>query len=307
MIDCTSLVKFGNMTSGSGLAQIFDNDISDTGYATATQGWAGVSLSSSKIISKVEVTAASNGFDASGLTTSITIDVYAKQGAVPTSATGGTKIGSTGSFTDINSQITKVVNSNSSIAYDHVWVVINTGVWAVASIVNIFEGEILGAPVVVASDRYSLQKSLNTTTPLNWATTEVPGFRIATISDSNAIATCMLRMDIIHNNVFSGAVGIAGRILVRMGNTWAECQSANFTYIPNAVSGKNITDVTDHYGNINIFIKYPLLANKYYEFSVASTAHSTGSSSNGLCSILAEYGQGLNSFIISVDKNEVLV
>jgi hypothetical protein len=308
MIDCSSLTKFGNMTSGGGLSQIFDNDITDTGYSTSTLGWAGVTLAAPTSISKVDVIAASNGFDASGSTSTITIDLYGKTGAAPTSATNGTKIGTSGAFTDVNSQITKTINSTSTASYDHVWVVISTGVWAVASTVNIFEGTVVlpGAPSIIASERYSIQRSFNVDTPLNWYTTEIPGFRISTISDEDAVATLNFRMDVRHNNVYAGAVGIAGHIVVRSGATWAACQSASFSDITNAVSGKNITDVTDHYGNINICIKYPLVAGVYYEFSASGSAHSSGSSSNGLCSILAEYGQGLNALVLSVDKGEVL-
>ncbi len=306
MIDASTLTKFGNMTLGGGLNAVLDLDTSNTGYSTTAQGWAGITLSVPTAIDKVELVPASNGFDASGLTSSITIDLYGKVGSSPTSPTNGTKLG-TLSFTDVNSQVSRTIMSNNRVTnYDHVWVVISTGVWAVASSVKIYSVVLPSAPSIINSNQYSLQRSLNTNVPLNWYASEIPGFRIATISDVDSVATLTFRMDVIHNNIYSGAVGIAGHIVVRSGSTWQECQAASFSDITNAVSGKNIIDVTDHYGNININIKYQLVANRYYEFSASGSAHSTGSSANGLCSVLAEYGQGLNALILTVNKGELL-
>lgn len=310
LIDTTSLTKFGDMTSGGGLAAIFDLNSGSTGYSQSTTGYAGVQLSTSTPIEYAEFVSASNGFDASGSNTSVTLKLYGKQGSAPTGPTDGTLLGTSGPFTDINAVTTKVITCTDPItAWDYIWGTLNTGVWCVLSALKLYEVTPPPEPEQQISDVFSVKKSCNITVPLKWNTTEIPEFRQGVFVEKTAVATVNFQMGIIHNNLngYTDAIGISTHLLVRSGTTWASTQAATFEYVPNAVSGGNIASLTDHYGTLTLIAKVPLDANKYYEFSVTGSAHSSASSSDGLASVLAEYGVGLNYFVITVDKNEVLI
>lgn len=142
LIDTTSLTKIGDMVSGGGLpAAINPNDSGATGYKQATTGWGGVTLAAPTPIFSVDVTSAANGFDASGLTTPVTLQLYGKQGAAPTSSTNGTLLGSL-SFTDVNATTTKTINStDTTTEWDHVWVRGTTGVWFITEAMKYYEAD----------------------------------------------------------------------------------------------------------------------------------------------------------------------
>lgn len=306
LIDTTGLTKFGDMTSGGGLDAIFDSNTGSTGYSQTTNGYAGVYFPTPLAIDRAEFISANNGFDASGSNTGITLRLYGKQGSAPTSSTDGTLLG-TLSFFDTNTITTKSINSNDEITeWNYVWGVLNTGVWCVLSELKLYK---FTPPQQQSSNVFSLIKSCNISVPLAWSTTEIPDFRQGVFVEVEAVATVHFLMNVVHNNLngYVGALGISSHLLIRSGNTWADTQAASFSYIPNVLNGSNISSLTDHYGNLMLIAKIPLLANKYYEFSVTGSAHTTASSNNGQASILVENGQGLNYFMIQIDKNERLV
>lgn len=98
-IDTSNLAKIGNMTSGGGLAAIMDGSSGTVGYAESTLGYAGVTLAAPTRIDHAKLTSADNGFDASGLTTGITLYLYGKAGTAPSHAHDGQLLGQM-SFTD---------------------------------------------------------------------------------------------------------------------------------------------------------------------------------------------------------------
>lgn len=172
LIDTSSLVKIGDMTSGGGLAgAISHTDGGTTGYKPATIAWAGVTLSAPAPIQNVEVTSATNGFDASGLTTTITLQLYGKQGTAPANGTNGTLLGSI-TFTDVNATTTKTINSNDTTTeWDHVWVRGTTGVWVVTDSMKFYEAD--GGPPVTQyqytngpTTEYITEYLQNTTLPI---------------------------------------------------------------------------------------------------------------------------------------------
>jgi len=303
--------KFGNMRGGSGLHAVFDSN-STTGYFQGTHGWAGVDLGEPIRVLSASLLSASNGFDASGLETQVTLELRAAN-TMPQQMSDGVLLG-TKSFTDQNTaRVVTIDSTDTDTKFEYIWFVIKTGVWAVAGGAVIHENIDRPAPKIppvevytIEAERTSFQRSINQKTPMTWVPSKIDDFDIGFKTRSSAVATLHFRSDVIHNNIVSGVIGISARIFVQEGDTEAECLANTPTKIPNAVSGQNIYNITDHYGNINIHKKIKLEANKYYLFTVQGSAHTTLSSQNGLCSILAEYGDGLNNFMISVDETEVL-
>lgn len=173
LIDTSGLTKIGDMPSGGGLpAAINPSDGGSTGYKQATIGWGGVTLSAPAAIHSADVTSATNGFDASGLTTPITLQLWAKQGAAPANGTDGTLIGSVGPFTDVNATTVKTIASNNTTTeWDHVWVRGTTGVWFVSEAMKFWGAD--GGPPQTQSQQtagliteYATEYLLTTTLPI---------------------------------------------------------------------------------------------------------------------------------------------
>lgn len=131
-IDGTALSKAGNMTAGGGLAAVFDNDENTAGHNPATSGFVWLGLASPTKIDRIEVISTTNGFDASGSTTAITLTARGKVGsAAPTgSPTSHTNLGGV-AFTDINARTVKTISAtNKTTAFDWVGINMTTGVWS---------------------------------------------------------------------------------------------------------------------------------------------------------------------------------
>lgn len=131
LIDISSATTIGDMTAGGGLAALKDGNTATAGRKEATSGYCGVVVASK--IDSGQIDSADNGFDGSGLTTSITIKLFGKVSGTPSSATDGTELGST-TFTDVNSLTTKTItSSDKTTVFNSVWFTISTGVWANAT------------------------------------------------------------------------------------------------------------------------------------------------------------------------------
>jgi hypothetical protein len=132
--------NFGDMTLGSGLSAIFDGNTGTSGRAETTVGYAGKNYTSSpKRIYQAIVTSLTNGFDASGTSTTITLTLYGKNGSAPANGTDGTVL-STTTFTDTESLHSKtLVSSQPGTLWDYVWVRGTTGVWVVFSELVFYE------------------------------------------------------------------------------------------------------------------------------------------------------------------------
>lgn len=139
LIDLSQAIKIGNMTKGGGLAAAFDGLSTTVTYAEYASGYVGATLAEPKRIDKVEVTSADNGFDASGLTSNITLVLLGKTGTAPSNGLDG-KILATLNFTDQNYTRTVTLNSSDKVTlFDHVWVRVVTGVWCIMSELKFYE------------------------------------------------------------------------------------------------------------------------------------------------------------------------
>lgn len=117
----------GNMTSGGGIDEAFDGDTTQEHTQTSNRaggdGYVGKTYPSPQKISSATIFSTNNfGFAASG-SGNIEITLYGKVGTAPANATDGTLLGTTGTFSDTDTLITKTITSNDlATAFDHVWV-----------------------------------------------------------------------------------------------------------------------------------------------------------------------------------------
>lgn len=319
LLDTTSLTKIGDMTSGSGLAAAVNTgDSGSTGYKTTTSGYAGVSLTAPSAIDHADVVSATNGYDASGSTSPITLKLYGKQGSPPTSATNGTLLGTVGPFTDVNSITTKTIpSSDLSTEWDHLWVVGTTGVWTVYEATKFYLTEPAppdNGPDPVDSERYTIESASNTATLLGYQFTHLSDFDQNVFVETPALATFDFRADTVHRGDITGynnALSIGARIAYKCASTYAGLAGASWQYLDNVVSGENLVDRhPHHYGRILLTGAMVLQANKYYRFGIfanAATDQSPYQTTNGLAGLLVEYGKGLNLFLTDIDHGAVLV
>ena len=138
LIDISAATMFGNMTTPS-LNNHRDGNTGTYSYYANTDGWTGCVLTVATPIISAQIDSADNGFDASGLSTSITIDLYGKStSGAPSTVTDGTLLATT-TFTDVESITTKTLTpSDTSTLFYSVWFRVRTGVWAVASEIRFY-------------------------------------------------------------------------------------------------------------------------------------------------------------------------
>lgn len=131
-IDGAALAKAGNMTSGGGLAAIFDGDEATAGHNQATSGFVWIGLPTPMKVDSVTVTSATNGFDASGSTTAISLTARGKVGpAAPTGTpTSHTNLGGV-AFTDVNARTVKTISvTNNTTEFSWIGINMTAGVWS---------------------------------------------------------------------------------------------------------------------------------------------------------------------------------
>lgn len=302
LIDTSNLVKFGNMNSGGGLSAVFDGDSVTTGYVQAVVGYAGITLPMAKRVGSVDITSATNGFDASGQTSLIELRLYGKNG-IPSNADDGALLASS-KFTDQNIQRTISLESSDKVSsFTHVWVKVHTGVWAVAADVKFYEDS---SPIPdlepVGHGSHLMIKSCNDSVPLTFYPSEIPQFRIRFRLESPRIVLFDFHGDVVHvgsGNDYGVPVGYSFRIVRREGADISALQGADFNHVDYAVGGGNVRDAQQHYGNKTI-PSGELLEAGYHEISILGSGHTFASGTPGLLRVLVESGKGLNSLRVVV-------
>lgn len=305
-IDVSCAAKFGSLTLGGGLAAAFDNNGGTIAYTDSTTGFVGVSLPDPKRIDRVEAVSATNGFDASGLSTSITLQLYGKKGAAPTSATDGVLVG-VASFIDQNVQRTVSLQSNDKVTlFDHVWLLLSTGAWSVVADLRLFEApepEPIPEPETLAPGSHVFIKSCDQNVPLTSSGAEIQQFRIQVALSEPRKVLLDFHGDVIHvgsGSDASVAVGFSFWLAKRSASTLAALQLAPFVTIRSAVGGGNVAERNpQHYGNKSICTAVEIDAG-FHEFSVIGNGHTDGSSTQGLLQVLSEYGMGINCLRVTV-------
>jgi hypothetical protein len=119
--------------------RVFDGDDLTSAHRESTTGYAGIALSAPTQIESVQFVSQSNGFDASGSATTITLQAYCKTTTgLPANADDGTSIGSL-TFTDAEAVTTKLIASNNSaLQCRYVWGKVTTGVWSALTELRVY-------------------------------------------------------------------------------------------------------------------------------------------------------------------------
>lgn len=304
MIDPAGLVAFGNMGAGGGLAAIFHPDAS-TGYATVTTGWAGLTLSEPTRLKSISIVSASNGFDASGSATTITLRLYGRTGSAPSGPSNGVMLASS-TFTDINAVTTKTLTSADQITpFDHVWISISTGVWAIAQYVQFEEATEATAllPTPDLTTRTTYPSRIDTEIHLPWVTVEIPQTRWKPLyipAPCNALVD--LNCDFRHRNVsgYTGPIGIGWTFGSRYGESLEAMIAAPWQPLVKAQT--QIASIEHHYAPCCASGAIAL-AQGYHQFSFRGSAHTTANAFDGNACLLVESGVGYNSarLIVSTD------
>lgn len=325
----TYLTLFGNMIYGQGLAALVDGYTNNV-YNTTTQGYAGVVFTEPTNILLAEIDSQTNGFDASGAETTITLRLYGRTSGTPAHATDGTLLGST-TFADVNELRTKqIIPNDTSTEYHCAWWVIDTGVWAAATEMQFFTddgGGTTSTPTPTATPTPTptpsatpsitdvsggaiLRRSLNEVTPLLRYGGELEGYRARFYLAQASPALILYQTNLVHRGEYTGYYGVVGvglNICYRYSETALGLDTAETSCPPNSVSGTNIINRDPaHYGSIVIMDAWVLEAG-YYEVFVTGSAHSTGSTADGLAAILSEYGRGLNRLVVWVYPAGVVI
>lgn len=309
MLDVSALPKFGNITKNAGLAGVFDGNTANVAYNDASTGFAGVHFSSSpKRIGKVEIVAASNGFDCSGLESPVAVTVRAKNGGGTPGMNDGTVIGRA-NFKDVNAAITKAIETYyPEKSWDYVWLVLQTGVWVQLCEVRLFEPPILIEPDPQNASVAIYQRACNFPLPLPQSEIVVPGFAIDLAVCEASVANIDFAVNVSHigdlfDPPYTGAIGIGGRIVFKHASTFSGLETAAWQTPNNSrANGINIDDRNPaHYANVSLNSSMAL-EEGFYRFSLAMSAHTDGDSRDGLATLLAEGGKGLNGFRVTVFK-----
>ncbi|MFI5409151.1 hypothetical protein [Kaistia sp. UC242_56] len=129
LIDRTSGTNIGTMTAGGGLASAFDGNtnqassVSAVSPSAAASGYVGKTLAAPRVIGRVVTYGSNNlGYRSGAAGSNITLSLYAKNGASPTSATDGTLLGTTSFFANTYAANPKTIDSSDlTTAWAHVW------------------------------------------------------------------------------------------------------------------------------------------------------------------------------------------
>jgi hypothetical protein len=304
LIDNDSLTYFGDIDRSEGVdgkrARVFDGDDLTGAHRESTTGYAGVSLGAPTQIESVEFVSQSNGFDASGYSTTITLQAYCKTTTgTPANADDGTSIGSV-TFTDIEAVTTKtIVSSNSSLQCRYVWGKVTTGVWSALTELRTYGTT---SPEVTATGTPTVfRRSCNERAGLNKDATELPCFRQAFKLNEARAVLVDLHAGFMHTSKsnsgttpFADVVGLGAHAVRRTASTQAGLAAEGWQFDENMVATGNIYDPRQHYIHLPITGCWELGAG-FHEISVAASNHTTAVPNTtfahfGIVAVLAEGG-----------------
>lgn len=304
-IDLSGFPKIGNMIYGNGLSAIFDADnVISNGYAQETVGWAGINCSSNpQKIDFVRIWGATNGWDGSGSCTPVYQQLFAKNGAAPTSSTDGTFLGDAGTFMDNNTRhCQEIASSNWWDAWDYIWIRQTTGVYSLLSGIELFTPEI---PEISSSK--ILPKQCNNMKVIQRYGGPIHEFRRLFKLNQSSAVTFKGSVDYIHRYDITGqadSLSCAGRIIWRTANDLSSLPQASWNY--GRATGNNLMSFEMHYTNIDPWQSVQLPAG-YVEASIYLNANRMNPTGNYFAAVLCEYGSGLNLFEINIQPNTEMV
>lgn len=312
MLNLSTLPRIGNMTQGGGLAAVFDGSQATAGRNEATSGWVGVDLVTPRRIDRASLIPPANGFDASGLATSITLTLRAKNGDAPTGPHDGIALGSV-SFTDVNAAFPReIISTEKATAWRYVWVTVSTGVWATVAEMALFEA-VQDAPIPPAPDADEIIyiRSVNGYTPLPWSAAPIPGFDISFQVAADSVALIDFQANAKHQGnelspAYWGVVGVGFAVQHRCADTLSDLSCSAWATIPNGTSGFNISERNPQHYGAAVITGAIRLGPGFHGFRVLGTAHTDADSRNHIARLLVE-SEGLNALRVTVKRGAVLV
>jgi hypothetical protein len=318
LINNDGLTYFGDIDrsggTGGNQGRIFDEEVGTSAHRESTTGYVGVSFISPTVIDSVEFVSQVNGFDASGGSSTITLQAYCKTTAgAPANANDGTLIGSM-SFTDIEAVTTKIITSSTpSLQCRYVWGKLTTGVWSALTELRIYSAT---SPEVSETDTPTVfRKSCNERAKLNYSAAELSCFRQAFQLNETRAVLVDLHSGFIHTGTSSygtasyvDIVGLGVHAVRRSATTQADLPATSWQYDGNMVATGNIYDRNQHYIHLPITGCWELSPG-FHEISVAASNHTDALPLNdfaqlGIVTVLAEGGSqpfiGRNLMLVQV-------
>lgn len=306
LIDPAGLIAFGNMSKGGGLAALFAAG-ADVGYAETSTGWAGLTFAAPTRIKRVAITSASNGYDASGAATPVTLRLYGKTGAAPTGPSDGVLLASL-AITDPNAVVIRdLLSADQFTTFDHGWISITSGVWAIGQYIQFeaLDETDLFLPTPDLTKRTTYTKRFDTELALPWTFAELPATRWKPIQIYAACSALVdIAFDFRHRGVggYTGAVGIGLTFGRKYGATLETMIAAPWVAYDDLALSTQIASLSHHYATATRPGAIQLEPG-VYQFGFAGTAHSDATSADGLACVQVEGGKGLNGarLIVSTD------
>lgn len=314
LITPTGLTRFGNMTynigGSSGLDNVFDANNLTSGYVQATTGYVGVTFGTPRRIHSADFVSPSNGYDASGSTTSITLKLYAKTGSAPAHATDGVLLATMGPFTDVNVTTTKTLEStDQTTEYDHAWGVVQCGVWSVLVELRFYEAdEVIPSPGpdTIELERFTIKRICDTAVDLTYGGATLSQFTVELNLTTPARVVLDFRADVEHrggSTGYNGAISVGASLGHRFAAAYEDLSTATVTWLQGK-SGRNLCELNpQHYEAVDVTDSMQCVEG-FHQFFVSMNAATDASpyqTTNGLARILVEGGKGNNMFLMHVD------
>lgn len=120
---------------------------------------------------------------------------------------------------------------------------------------------------------------------------EITGFTQTFEVTRAGVVLCDFKCECVHRGIVTGVIVVAGRLHYRFAATEAGLAAATRRAPLGAVSGQNIYDITDHYGNVT-FTGAVEVEPGWYEFSVWMTSDTSTPHVSGEC---AEISNGVDN------------
>lgn len=114
-----------------------DKNYNNSAVRIAANGYVGKTFLTPRTIGKAVCHGTNNfGYDAASTSTTVTLTLYAKQGAAPSSGTDGTQLATTSFADGATADMKELTSSDDQTEFDHAWIYItsNSGAVAIADI-----------------------------------------------------------------------------------------------------------------------------------------------------------------------------
>lgn len=122
-----------------------------------------------------------------------------------------------------------------------------------------------------------------------YAMTEIPSFRKIVFIPSAGCVLLSYNLDFMHRGISAGApygdqypVGLAARVRYRNADTEAGL-TGSFLDVPNSTGAGQVLGASHHYTTVpRARVPFNVLGNKWYQFTMAATAHTDAGTMDGV-------------------------